>query len=76
MTTKADVIRALSDALAYCDGLFASLTEANSKDPVRQGPIEITRGAALMGVLARNAEMSGISTVYLRARNIVPPGSK
>jgi hypothetical protein len=30
----------------------------------------------LMGLLAHNAEMFGISTVYLRAKNIVPPGSR
>jgi hypothetical protein len=29
-----------------------------------------------MGLLAHNAEMFGISTVYLRAKNIVPPGSR
>lgn len=76
LTSKADTVRALTDAVAYCDGLFAGLTQANAEDAVRQGPVDITRAAALMGVLAHNAEMFGISTVYLRARNIVPPGSK
>jgi hypothetical protein len=32
--------------------------------------------AALMGALAHNAEMYGIGTVYLRAKNLVPPGSE
>jgi hypothetical protein len=29
-----------------------------------------------MGLLAHNAEMYGISTVYLRAKNLVPPASE
>jgi hypothetical protein len=30
----------------------------------------------LAGLLAYNAEMFGISTVYLRSKNLVPPGSR
>ena len=73
---KPAVVNALTRSIAFCQDAFSSLTEANAQDTVPQGPVQIPRLAALMGVLAHNAEMFGISTVYLRARNIVPPGSE
>jgi DinB superfamily len=75
-TAKAEIVKALADAFAVCDDVFSSLTDETGEEYVRQGPVEIPRAAALMGILAHNAEMYGISTVYLRARNLVPPGSE
>jgi hypothetical protein len=75
LTAKSDIVNALAASMAFCDEAFSGLTDQNAADPVHQGPVDITRAAALMGVLAHNAEMWGISTVYLRAQNIVPPGS-
>jgi len=75
-TTKADIARALAASIAFGDDAFSGLTDQNAGDYVHQGPVDIPRAAALMGVLAHNAEMFGISTVYLRAKNIVPPGSR
>ena len=76
LTKKVDILNALSDSIAFCDEVFSGLTERSAGEFVKQGPVEIPRGAALMGLLAHNAEMFGISTVYLRAKNIVPPGSR
>jgi hypothetical protein len=76
LTSKTDLVKALSDSFAFCDEAFSALTDQSSDEYVRQGPVEIPRIAALMGVLAHNAEMYGISTVYLRAKNLVPPGSE
>jgi hypothetical protein len=73
---KADIVKALADSIAFCDEAFSSLTDQSAGEYVRQGPVEIPRGAALMGLLAHNAEMYGISSVYLRAKNIVPPASE
>jgi hypothetical protein len=75
-TTKADVVKGLADAIAFCDPAFASLTDASAAEFVRKGAGELARGAVLVGLIAHNAEMFGISTVYLRAKNLVPPGSK
>ena len=73
--TKAEVLKLLSASFASCDAAFASLTEASGAEFVRQGPVEVPKTAALMGLLAHNAEMYGITTVYLRAKNIVPPST-
>jgi hypothetical protein len=75
-TRKAEIVKALTDAFALCDEAIAALTENSAEEFVPQGPVEIPRVAALMGVLAHNAEMYGISTVYLRAKSLVPPGSE
>jgi hypothetical protein len=74
-TTKADVLKVLAASFASCDAVFASLTDASSGEFVRQGPVEVPKTAALVGLLAHNAEMYGIATVYLRAKSIVPPST-
>lgn len=74
--TRARVVQGLTDAIAFCDPVFAALTEASAAEFVRKGAGELARGAVLAGLLAHNAEMFGISTVYLRSKNIVPPGSR
>jgi|RhiMetdeSRZDD1v2_1073273.scaffolds.fasta_scaffold566878_2 hypothetical protein len=75
LTRKPDIVKALAESFAFCDEAFSSLTDRSAEEYVRQGPVEIPKIAALMGALAHNAEMYGISSVYLRAKNLVPPGS-
>ena len=76
LSTKAEIVKALTDSIAFCDEAFANLTEESAAEYLRQGPVEVPRAAVLMGVLAHNAEMYGISTVYLRAKNLTPPASE
>jgi hypothetical protein len=76
LASKTEIVKALKDAIAFCEGAFSALTNQSAEEYVRQGPVEIPRSAVLIGVLAHNAEMYGISTVYLRAKNLVPPGSE
>lgn len=74
-TTKAEILKLLAASFAACDAALASITDASGNEWVRQGPVEIPKTAALVGLLAHNAEMYGIATVYLRAKNIVPPST-
>jgi hypothetical protein len=76
LTNKVEIVKALADSIAFCDVAFAALTAESAEEYLPQGPVEIPRAALLMGVLAHNAEMYGISTVYLRAKNLVPPASE
>jgi len=73
LKTKADVTKALADSFALCDDLFAGVTDANATEMIKQGPNEMTRAAALYGVLVHGNEMAGTAYVYLRSKNIVPP---
>ena len=76
LTAKTPIVKALAESIALCNEVFSSLTDQMAQEYVRQGPAEVPRIAALMGLLAHNAEMYGISTVYLRAMNLVPPASE
>jgi hypothetical protein len=76
LQTKAEFVKALGDSFAFCDDAFSSTTDGNALDFIRQGPNELTRASVLYGLLAHNAEMYGIGTVYLRLKGIVPPSSE
>jgi hypothetical protein len=74
-TDKAGVLKLLAESFAFCDVAVSSATAASASEFVKQGPVEIPKSAALVGLLAHDAEMYGITTVYLRAKNIVPPST-
>ena len=76
LKTKADVTKALADSFALCDDLFAGVTDANATEMIKQGPNEVTRAAALYGVIVHGNEMAGTAYVYLRSKNIVPPSTE
>jgi hypothetical protein len=76
LKTKADFVKVLADSFAFCDDVFASLTDANAMEFIKRGQGEIAKSAILAGLLAHNSEMYGISTVYLRAKNLVPPSTE
>jgi hypothetical protein len=71
--TKAELVKALSDAFAYCDGAISSLTDQNAMQLIKQGEGETARGAIVSALLAHARESNGIVTVYLRAKGLVPP---
>ena len=74
-TNKAEVLKTLAASFASCDAALSSLTDARLNEFVRQGPVEVPKSAAFVGLLAHDAEMYGIVTVYLRSKNIVPPST-
>ena len=76
LKTKAEITKALADSFALCDDLFAGVTDANATEMVKQGMNEVTRAAALYGVLVHGNEMAGTAYVYLRSKNIVPPSTE
>jgi uncharacterized damage-inducible protein DinB len=75
-TTKADVEKVLAESFAYCDPVFASLTDENAMQLVKQGQNEVPRVAPLINVLTHGNEEYGIMTVYLRTKNMVPPSTE
>lgn len=76
LKTKADVTKALADSFAICDEVFAQVTDENATQMVRQGMNEVTRAAAMYGVIVHGNEMYGTAAVYLRSKNIVPPSTE
>lgn len=76
LKTKAEVTKALADSFALCDSLFTAVTDANATESVKMGMNEVTRAAALYGILVHGNEMYGTAAVYLRSKNIVPPSTE
>jgi uncharacterized damage-inducible protein DinB len=76
LKTKADVTKALADSFALCDDLFSQVTDANATEMVKAGMNEVTRAAALYGVIVHGNEMYGTAAVYLRSKNLVPPSTE
>ena len=75
-TTKAEFVKGLADSFAYCDPVFAALTDQSALEFVKQGQNEIARGALLSNLIAHSNEEYGIITVYIRTKNMVPPSTE
>ncbi len=81
LTTKAEFLKALNDAFAYCDGVYGGLTDASGLEmiDVTRENGQHTRNLRL-GLLTLNYghtnEIYGSMVVYLRIKNIVPSASE
>ncbi len=76
MTSKADVVKILADSFAYCDPVFASLTDDSALQFVKQGANEETRAAVLANLIRHDNEEYGVISVYIRLKNLVPPSTE
>lgn len=76
LTSRPAILKALAESFALCDDAVDSLSDANATEFVPVGRGHAARAAVVAGLLAHTSEMYGISTVYLRAKNVVPPASE
>lgn len=79
LKTKAEIVKATNDAIAYCDGAFAALTDANMTDKVRAafgGTKQVARLNPLVGQVSHDNEHYGNLVTYFRLKNLVPPSSR
>src|SRR4051812_44747912 len=79
VTSKATLVRALNDSLAYCDTAYDATTDANFnrmvKTPGPSGERDTTRGAILIFNTTHNNEHYGNIVVYMRLKGHVPPST-
>ena len=75
-TTKADIVKVLTESFAYCDPVYAALTDESALQLVKQGANEVARGSVLANNNSHDNEEYGIVTVYMRTRNLVPPSTE
>jgi len=75
-TTKTDVVKVLTESFAYCDPVYAALTDESALQLVKQGANEVARGAVLANNNSHDNEEYGIITVYLRTKSMVPPSTE
>lgn len=75
-TTKADLVSALKDAMAFCDKAYASTTDANAAQVVKFFGGERTRLNVLSFNSMHNYEHYGNMVTYMRIKGLVPPTSE
>jgi DinB family protein len=73
--TKAELVKGLAAAFAFCDDAISGLTDQNALQMVKQGEGEAARGAVASALLSHGLESYGIVVVYLRAKGIAPPAN-
>ena len=81
LKTKAEIQKALADSFAYCDPVYAALTDENGAQVVeiQQENGRVTRNtrmALLMLNVAHNNELHGNLVTTMRIKSIVPPSSE
>lgn len=79
--TKAELVKALSDALTLCDSVYDAATSTTINEMIKvPGPndtqVERARGNALISNIAHNNEHYGNLVTYFRAKGLVPPSSE
>jgi hypothetical protein len=81
-TSKAELVAALKESFAVCDGVFDALTDVTAREMVSSrlgGPFppdpNRSRLATLYNLVRHSNEMYGYMAVYLRLKGIVPPTS-
>jgi uncharacterized damage-inducible protein DinB len=76
-TTKDALKKALAEAFAYCDAVYASTTDATLTSPISLfGNDKMLKFQALDINVAHDNEHYGNIVTYLRIKKIVPPSSK
>jgi uncharacterized damage-inducible protein DinB len=75
-TSKADLIAALKEGLAYCDKVYDSMTDAAGTQMVKFFGNDVPKFTVLSINIGHNMEHYGNLVTYMRIKNIVPPTSE
>lgn len=75
-TSKADLIKALQDAFAYCDQAYDNMTDAHAADMVKFFGHDSAKLGILNFDVVHNMEHYGNMITYLRIKGLVPPSSQ
>jgi uncharacterized damage-inducible protein DinB len=75
-TSKADLVKALNEALGYCDQAYRGLTDADAATIVKFFGTDRSKVTVLSFNTMHNMEHYGNMVTYLRMKNIVPPSSE
>jgi uncharacterized damage-inducible protein DinB len=78
LATKAAIIKAYDDSVAYCDAAFKALTDRTAGETIDMpfGMGKAARTAALIGNVGHLNEHYGNLVTYMRMKGIVPPTSR
>jgi uncharacterized damage-inducible protein DinB len=74
-TAKADLVKALQDSIAACDGVYTSTDEALLK-MTKMGNNETAPITVLWGNISHTNEHYGNMVTYMRLKGLVPPSTE
>jgi uncharacterized damage-inducible protein DinB len=75
-TSKADLLTALHESFAYCDGVYNSMTDAKLADVIENGGSKHTKSALLWHNIVHDTLHYGNLVTYLRIKGLVPPSTE
>jgi uncharacterized damage-inducible protein DinB len=75
-TAKADIVKALHDAVAYCDGVYGAMTDAAAMELVKSGQNLVPKARFLITNLSHDNEHYGNLVTYMRIKGLVPPSTE
>src|SRR5271157_1871207 len=75
-TSKAELVAALKEAVAYCSTVYAGMTDSKGGEMVKLMNSDFARLAVLSANVAHDYEHYGNMATYMRIRGIVPPTSE
>jgi uncharacterized damage-inducible protein DinB len=76
VSTKAGLVKALTEAFAYCDGVFAKLDDTTGAEVVDFFTGKQPKLSVLAFNTAHNFEHYGNIATYMRLKGLVPPSSE
>jgi uncharacterized damage-inducible protein DinB len=77
-TTKAQIVKVLTDSMTYCDAAYTSLTDRTAAElvPMAFGGKDAARASALIRNVGHYQEHYGNLVTYFRIKGMVPPSSR
>ncbi len=75
-TSKADLVQALKDGVAYCNKVYGAMTDAQATQIVKMFGRDLAKLTVLTVNTAHSDEHYGNMVTYLRLKGIVPPTSE
>jgi uncharacterized damage-inducible protein DinB len=77
-TTRAQIIKALNDSIAYCDAAYASLDDKRAGETIDL-PFGMGKGARALPLILNTGHLQehyGNLVTYFRVKGMVPPSSQ
>ncbi len=75
-TSKADLVAALKEAVAYCSKTYAGMTDSKGGEMVKMMNHDFARLTVLSANTAHDYEHYGNMATYMRLKGIIPPTSE
>ncbi|MBV9302502.1 MAG: DinB family protein [Acidobacteriaceae bacterium] len=75
-TSKADLVAALKDSVAYCSKTYAGMTDAKGGEMMKLMNQDFAKLTVLSANTAHDYEHYGNMSTYMRIKGIVPPTSE